>query len=317
MIGSLKEFAGNQRTREGLERLLVQKRLPQTLVLEGPQGSGRSTLARLIAAGLLCGGTPCGDCENCRLVQRDLHPEVTLVTPAAGKAAVSVDQVREIRMQAFVRPGQGDCKVFVVKGKMNDAAQNAFLKILEEPPAGVYFILLCEHRSELVDTVLSRASVFSLQGVTYQQALPVLTAAGLPDSSATQTALAEAGGLIGRVLSASEQDDRVATVVSHCAAAMAKGSRADFLRGVTPIVEDRTQYPRVLSGLYRVLRDALVCQQAGAAQEDAAGLLARRLTKEELLQLAELLHSQQQKLPYNPNGWLFFTALCAAIFPRR
>ncbi len=314
MITRFSDFIGNERTVQSVQAMLSEQRVPQTLVIEGPEGSGRKTFARLLAAGLMCGEAhpPCGACERCRSVLQQSYEDVAVITPQDGKAAIGVEAIRQVRLQAYIRPGQGNRKVFVVAGKMNDAAQNAFLKILEEPPAGVYFLLLCGHRSELIETVLSRAVVLTLGSVTYEQALPYLNGIGMTDVAAFE----QSGGLLGR-LQQEEQNTELARVLAGCCRAVATDARQDFLQAIAPIMDDRTLYPRLLTGLYELTRDALVCQTGRSVTDENARLLARRLTKENLLALGTLLSDQQKKLPYNPNGWLFFTALCAAIFPRR
>ena len=318
MITRLQQFVGTHRTLSAVGDMIQEHRLPQTLVVEGPAGSGKKTLARLIAAGLLCGeDAPCGECDPCTLVQKDRHPDVSLVRPLKDKAFISVDQIRDVRSDAFILPGQGNCKVFLIDGAMNDAAQNAFLKVLEEPPRGVYFIILCVHRSQLIDTVLSRAVVFTLGAGTYEEALPLLLENGISDDQNTKTCFEQEGCLIGPLLSEEKEDLAVAQIADALAFAVAEGSREKFLRGVAPAIENRNLYSGVLTGLYENIHGALACQITGEIPKDPMGLLSRRLTRPQLLHLADLIQTEQQKLPYNPNGWLFFTALCAEIFPRK
>lgn len=318
----LTQFAGNRRTVGALQTMLEQHRVPQTMIFEGPVGSGRRTLARLLAAGLLCEQSrpPCGSCDACRKVLGGIHPDVTAVEPLSGKAAIGVDQIRQVRNEAFVLPGEGRCKVFILRGALNDAAQNAFLKILEEPPAGVYYILLCVHRNELMDTVLSRAVTFSLGSVSFEEAVPVLEAAGLPLDENTRARFAESGGILGNLLSQDHRLSAAGDIAAAAARAIAQDSREAFLRAVAPAVEDRNLYSPVLDGILRLLRDGLTVQ-LGRPPEDSpytecTQLLARRLTRSRMLAVGQLITKEQTKLLFNPNGWLFFTALCAGLFPR-
>ncbi len=313
MITRFSQFVGNERTVDAVQTMLAEGRLPQTLVIEGPKGSGRKTLARLLTAGLMCNNQtpPCGECTSCGLVFGGSHEDVVYLTLLKDKANIGVDQIRELRMQAHIRPGQGNRKVFVVCDKMNDAAQNAFLKILEEPPAGVYFMILCGHRSELIDTVLSRAVVFPLGTVSYEQAKPLLAARGIIPSVSESW-----NGLLGDLLTDDTLDSPLQQAVCQCCAALANRAPQDFLRGVALVAEQRVLYPGLLDGIYTLLRDALVCQSGKPVADPNASLLARRFTKERLLALSEMIHQQRNNLPYNPNGWLFFTALCARLFPK-
>ena len=96
---------------------------------------------------------------------------------------IQVDQIRGIRADAYTRPVESSAKVFIVEDPMNDAAQNAFLKVLEEPPAGVHFVLICRHRNDFMDTVLSRATVFTLGSVSYEEAVPLLKEQGVEISA--------------------------------------------------------------------------------------------------------------------------------------
>ena len=298
--------------------MLTQKRIPQALVIEGPTGSGKKTLARLLAAGVLCGqGLPCGGCTVCSLIAKDAHPDVTWVRLEKDKSALSVGEIREVRAQAYMPPQQSDRKVFVIADEMNVQAQNALLKVLEEPPAHAVFILLCEHHSKLIATVQSRVTVLSLGGVPYEEALPLLEKQGFIDSSATRYRYETGGRLIGSMLQSVDEPTVEWQAAERCALALARGKREEFLQAVAPIMGDRGHYPDTLTALYTLIRDGLVCQVQQGEGEDIPTQLSRRLSREQLLHAAQVIAQYQENLPYNPNGGLFFTALCARLFPRQ
>ena len=317
MITQFSQFVGNLRTVEGVTAALQSGRLPQTIIIEGPVGSGRKTLARLIAAGVFCErDLPCGCCDSCRKVFVTGHADFTVITPEKNKAQIGVDQIRAVRADAFIRPVEAKGKVFVIDGVMNDAAQNAFLKVLEEPPSGVHFILVCEHRNLLMDTVLSRGVVFSLGEVSYKEALPLLEQRGC---LVTPEEFLQQGNLIGGVV---EKEDLLAVsfqIAKEMAMALGKECRSDLLRAVAKAVDHRPYHGPVLDALSALLHDAmLLCVNASSVgtPEECVVLLSRRFTKERLLQLSQILANARKKTVYNLNGNLFFTALCGQLLPR-
>lgn len=124
-------------------------------------------LAHIIANALVCTGAnrPCGACAACRKAMGNNHPDIYETDGRTKKTdAFTVDSVREIRTNAFIVPNEANAKVYILKNgqNMNEQAQNAFLKILEEPPQYVYFIILTSQKSKMLETVLSRVSVYSV-----------------------------------------------------------------------------------------------------------------------------------------------------------
>lgn len=122
--------------------------------------------ARELAQAMLCTGSaphPCGVCRNCRKIAHGAHPDVITVerlTDDKGKlkAEIVVDQIRDLAVDAAVLPSEADKKVYIIReaGLMNDAAQNAALKLLEEPPAFDAFLLVADSAEQLLPTVRSR-----------------------------------------------------------------------------------------------------------------------------------------------------------------
>ena len=140
----LDTFAGNNEIKETINACVLSGRFPHAFIIEGEQGSGRQTLARIIATAAVCEGesAPCGNCRICDLVLRDGHSDVLTYSPDG--ATFKIDAVREIRDNAYVMPIEAKRKVNILLDcdKMNEPAQNAFLKVLEEPPEFMVFILL-------------------------------------------------------------------------------------------------------------------------------------------------------------------------------
>ncbi|MBR6360284.1 MAG: hypothetical protein IKH65_09795 [Clostridia bacterium] len=168
-------FDRNNHTQEMIYRALLSGRFPHTVILEGGLPEERLDLAVKIASALLCrdnNTVPCGECHSCRKIEHRTHPDVLILKPEKKEGSKNetyfVDYIRQIRDNAFIIPHESDLKIFILQEAqiMNDQAQNAFLKILEEPPEYVIFILLASTKSVYLPTILSRASVFTLGGET-------------------------------------------------------------------------------------------------------------------------------------------------------
>ena len=135
------------------------------IVASASEEARRGTALRLAAA-MLCessGDRPCGDCRHCRKVFSGIHPDVVSVAPALDdkgrkRREILVEQVRFISADAQVMPNEARVKVYVIHDaeRMNAAAQNALLKLLEEPPASAAFILCASNPALLLPTVRSR-----------------------------------------------------------------------------------------------------------------------------------------------------------------
>lgn len=196
-------FYGNSKAKEALVFYQRDGRFPHGILLEGEEGTGRRTFARLIAAAALCEGepAPCGRCRHCKKILKDIHPDVQTVGPEPGKKSFKKEQVEWLRADAWIKPNEAPRKIYILceTQYMTAWAQNALLKLLEEPPAGVLFILTCDSRFKLLETVRSRVVTLPLEGPGL-----ALTAAALrkenpalDEKTAAQTA-AQAGGNLGR-----------------------------------------------------------------------------------------------------------------------
>ena len=140
--------------------------LSHAYLITGGGGDSRGAFAGRLAAAYLCEGDtpPCGRCRACRKVGKGSHPDLSRTAPPPDKAEITVEQIRALRADAYVRPNEGRRKVYVIDpaDAMNPAAQNALLKVLEEGPAYAAFLLVSDRPGKLLDTVRSRCELLSL-----------------------------------------------------------------------------------------------------------------------------------------------------------
>ena len=143
---------------------------PHAILIEGKEGSGKSLAALLSACALSCEAPdrPCLDCESCRKILSGGTPDVQTVTTETGKKFISVDAIRRVRTDAYNSPVELPVRVYIIDraDRMNTPAQNAFLKVLEEPPAHARFILTADSSAPLLPTVISRCTLFRAENVT-------------------------------------------------------------------------------------------------------------------------------------------------------
>ena len=151
--------------------------LSHAYLITGGSGESRGALIQRLTAAYLCeegspsgGGSrsgthaPCGQCKPCRKAAEGIHPDVSRTAPAPDKREITVDQIRALRSDAYIRPNEGRRKVYVISpaDAMNPAAQNALLKVLEEGPVYAAFLLDAAQPGKLLDTVRSRCELLAL-----------------------------------------------------------------------------------------------------------------------------------------------------------
>ena len=171
----LSALAGNLSLKRQLSAQDAGRGLSHAYLISGPAGSGKETLARLMAAAMVCTGggeRPCGTCPACKKARANIHPDITLAAPLEGKREILVDQIRQIRADAYIRPNEAERKVYIIKDAqtMNPSAQNSILKLLEEGPVYAAFLLLCDNPGALLPTIRSRCEGLALSPVSEEEA---------------------------------------------------------------------------------------------------------------------------------------------------
>ncbi len=315
-------FVGN----ESIKRLLAAEidggRYPHALLLEGAEGSGRRTLARRIARSALCrcehhAERPCGNCAAC---VKSAHPDVT--EWGGDSVPLTVDAIRRLREEAFLMPNESAYRVMILAEAqgMRHEAQNALLKILEEPPAHVLFILTCDKRTSLLETIRSRCLCLSLAPVTWEEAAPILRRE-LPHVAEDELQQAHSlfGGSIGQVIAGVGEGTfrQVLDLVPRMAQAVVAPTEVELLQLIGALEKDKPLIVGVLAGLSLVFRDALVLKYGAATTlstaPEAAKLLSSRLTAPRLIALSKQVEALEDDLTRNMNNTLLLTRLCACL----
>lgn len=162
-------FLGNERLISRLKRDIGAARLSHAYIIEGAEGCGKHTLAKLIASAVSCESSdvPCMKCLSCDKIARDQSPDVITVEPEKDRVQLGVDVIRRLREDAVYAPIDLQKKIYLIPHAdvMNVQAQNAFLKVLEEPPPHVMFLILCENADNLLSTIRSRAPIFRVEAL--------------------------------------------------------------------------------------------------------------------------------------------------------
>ncbi len=163
---TLPEFG--ERAASYINSVSVRGALPNALIVNGSDPDFLRKYSAHLAAAVVCESEDklCGSCEGCRRVLNKITPDVIDIFPEDGKQSINVEQARYIRADAYIAPSELDIKVYILHyaDKMNAQAQNALLKILEEPPSFASFILLSSNPAAFLPTVRSRCQLINVEG---------------------------------------------------------------------------------------------------------------------------------------------------------
>ena len=324
---NLTRLAGNGPLKRQLELEAARHGLSHAYILSGPAGSGRRTLAGLLAAALVCeggGDAPCLSCPHCRKVLAGIHPDV--IRAGADGRDLTVAQVRALRADAYIRPNEAGRKVYILENAqtMNASAQNAMLKLLEEGPGYAAFLLLTDNADALLPTVRSRCQVLSLTPVTRREALDWLTGRfpGRPVAE-LEAAADRSEGLLGLAVSLLEGqaagDARALDAAAELVRRLAGGDELALAEHCAALEKwERDDLRAVLDEGVLLLRDALACAAGALCEGDPARRrtaeeAARALSPRALMRSAGVLERLRDAAGYNVGTGHLAGWLCAAL----
>ncbi len=287
MKGYFPGLFGNEETKERIGRAIDSGRLPHAFLIGGPSGSGKSTLATEIAAALNClsgDGSltlPCGKCNNCRRIYQGNFPDLKILEKKKDRATIGVDAVKDFREDMFLSSTESEYKIYIIDNAecMTPEAQNALLKVLEEPPKSVIILLLATECDRILTTIKSRAQYIAMARFDEKTLESILISQSDEARSMSVTdkerfkavimsadgRLGVAKGLLGRKSSEEnlEEFGEIARIVSVITQ---RSSYTDIRAAISLLPTKRAELSAALEKIMNALRDLTVIQYSPNAR---------------------------------------------------
>ena len=264
-----------------LENAMKNGRLPHGIVLESTQPQLLQQYIKKLSKWAVCkeSNKPCDACSQCKKVETDNHPDIYTAQLAGKTEVVNVDEIRKICNDAYIKPNEAKTKVYIIPNadKMQIQAQNAFLKVLEEPPQNILFILCCTSAQQLLLTIRSRVTVYKL-GI---------------DTTADENAQ--------KAIQKAEQIAKALTVT--------KG----YELLCATLFTDRAFAKNVLNNLLLIVNNAVKAKVANINCNNIEQLLADSLSTQNLIDILDIITTAESRLNSNINMNLFSSWFCAEL----
>ena len=211
-MAGLEDILGNEHIVEHFKKAIENNKVSHAYIINGEKGMGKRTVAKAFAMTLLCeekGTVPCMKCHSCIQALTDNNPDLIMITPDKP-TTLSIDHIRQTLVNDVeLKPYSNSHKVYIVEDAelMNNAAQNAILKTIEEPPEYAVIILLTTNISALLQTVLSRCVKLDMQPLKKEVVKKYLMEKEKVVDYQADIAVSFAGGNLGKAIELSKSQD--------------------------------------------------------------------------------------------------------------
>ena len=311
---SFDSLLGNDRLKQNLAESLLKGHISHFYLISGPEGSGKHTLARLLAAAILCREKqkPCLGCDPCRKILSGNHPDfITVDDPE--KKTVSVELIRQARSDIYIQPNESDHKIYLFPRAqdMGLPGQNALLKVLEEPPKYGVFLLLTDNPDKLLPTVRSRCTELKLLPLGEDLLLRQLRV-DFPQiqEEDLRAAAVRSGGFLGQAKKLLENGDALPSQTVSFVNAFCNRDSLALVQTLVPMEKwKRDALSPILQQWLELTQSALVSRGGISAVSPLARQLSQARTAEDL---KEVCHALKKALEYTQSnvspaavcGWL-------------
>ncbi|MBE6853252.1 MAG: DNA polymerase III subunit delta' [Ruminococcus sp.] len=313
---------GNDLITGTFQNMLRNGRMAHSFLIYGEKGLGKKTMADYLALMLVCerDSKPCGECRSCRNAASHAHPDIIYAEHSGKLGGFSVETIRSICSDAYIRPNDSDKKVYIFTDADNItvSAQNSLLKLIEEPPPYAYFIFTASDKYIFLETIRSRVISLGASEVRPDIALEALCGQGIPESEA-DSVLKLFGGNIGKCLEYIGSDELRSTVdltkkITDC---IINRDEYGTLKHLTEAASEKNIFRSVLLMLDKVMRDSLAMkyspQSSVSCCADGARLLSESLTVLGCISLHRAVTGSYSLIDKNVNIKLIASALCGQI----
>ncbi len=272
----------DSRDGELIMTMIKSGKTPAAVTVESPDIQKAREYALSVAAAIMCQGEdkPCGVCSVCKKIISG-HPDIIIVTPVKNvkSGTIGPDEIRSVCQDAFIKPNDGDRKIYIFHADLTEAAQNALLKIFEEPPKGVTFIIPCVSESSLLSTILSRATRLTFKG--------------------------ESGGGISQLAEEISKEMFLNLI---------KGDSAGFAVSASKLKGNRSIWRECLINLKYLIQQTAVAKVTRNTDDQLVLDAAKCMSNKVLFHSENVLNELIRRTETNPNEGLFITALCIRMF---
>lgn len=271
--------AGQAVAKRTLSNAVDRGSVAHAYLFSGPASTGKYTAALTLAAALLCEEGGCGKCNTCRRVIEGKHPDVTVVTPVG--MVIPIETVRQMRLDTFKKPVEGSRRIYIIRNaeRMREDAASTLLKVLEEPPGDVVFMLLTERQSSTLPTIRSRCAQVEFHPVPSRELRDYLVTTKGVEPEKADLIVRLTGGVLGRALDwcdepwrMSRRDEvlRVARAIRRADMDRLLEMSADLLREVRAPLEEIASRTRQRKSEFEdgSLDDALVRRMSKELDEE-------------------------------------------------
>lgn len=314
-------FVSNRLVKDELNTAMDNDSLSHAIIIEGAKGTGKQTIAKIIAQYCVCSSEnskPCGTCRNCLKAKALAHPDIKIVDGSADSRLINVASIREIRSDAYILPNEAEKKAYLILNcdKMLSQAQNAFLKVFEEPPKNVTFILTCKSSTSLLETIRSRARILSLFPADENEAVEAVERI-LPQAEKSDiiNAVINCGGNIGNavdILTNGGGTEEQLTA-EQIAQSILLPKKLELLKCSAKLSSDRVFADKTLAKLYEILAEAVKINAGAESVNISAKPLAERLTRKRLFELMDKVDEARYRVERNINMNLFGAWFCSEM----